>query len=153
MPNCTAEQMLFGRVGRRVIEANFEGGALSSDGGVLLLRQVDQHIGLSKAVASALHDPRNQDMIVHEMRDLVAQRLYALCCGYEDLNDHTALRNDPLMQTAVGHARELGSSPTLCRLEKRANRSDVVALNRVLVDQFIASQRCVPEELILDIDA
>lgn len=126
---------------------------MSSDGGLLLLRQIDQHIGLSKAVVSALHDPRNQEMIVHEMRDLVAQRLYALCCGYEDLNDHTALRNDPLMQTAVGRTRELGSSPTLCQLEKRANRSDIIALNRVLVEQFIARQRCAPEERILDIDA
>jgi hypothetical protein len=153
MPNCTAEQMVFGRVGRRVIEADFSGGALSSDGGLMLLRQVDRRIGLSKAVAGALHDPRNQDMIVHEMRDLVAQRLYALCCGYEDLNDHAALRSDPLMQTAVGRHDELGSSPTLCRLEKRATRADVVALNRVLIDQFIASQSRIPEELILDIDA
>lgn len=103
--------MSFGRVGRRVIEANFEGGALSSDGGLMLLRQVDRRIGLSKSVAGALHDPRNQDMIAHEMRDLVAQRLYALCCGYEDLNDHAALRRDPLMQTAVGRNEELGRSP------------------------------------------
>jgi hypothetical protein len=145
--------MMFGRLGRRVIEANFEGGALSSDGGLMLLRQVDRRIGLSKAVAGALHDPRNQDMIVHEMRDLVAQRLYALCCGYEDLNDHAALRSDPLMQTAVGRTEELGSSPTLCRLEKRATRDDVVALNKVLLEQFIASQDTIPAELILDIDA
>lgn len=102
MPKCTADEMNFGRLGRRIVEANFQGGALSSDGGLMLLRQVDRRIGLSKAVAAALHDPRNQDMIVHDMRALVAQRLYALCCGYEDLNDHTALRNDPLMQTAVG---------------------------------------------------
>lgn len=153
MPNCTAELSGFGRVGRCVIEANFEGGALSSDGGLLLLRQVDERIGLSEAVADALHDPRNQDLIVHEMRDLVAQRLYALCCGYEDLNDHATLRSDPLMQTAVGRSRDLGSSPTLCRLEKRATRSDVVTLNRVLVDQFIASQSQAPEELVIDIDA
>lgn len=153
MPNCTAESMVFGRVGRRVIEANFEGGALSSDGGLMLLRQVDRRIGLTKAVAAALHDPRNQDMIVHEMRDLVAQRLYALCCGYEDLNDHAALRSDPLMQTAVGRHEELGSSPTLCRLEKRATRSDAVALNRVLVEQFIAGQVGMPKELVLDVDA
>jgi hypothetical protein len=145
--------MEFGRLGRRTIEANFEGGALSSDGGLMLLRQVDQRIGLSRAVATALHDPRNQDRITHELRDLVAQRLYALCCGYEDLNDHTALRNDPLMQTAVGTSDELGSSPTLCRLERRATRSDVVALNRVLVEQFIASQGSCPGELVLDIDA
>ncbi len=110
--------MSFGHVGRRVIEANFEGGALSSDGGLMLLRQVDRRIGLSKSAAGAPHDPRNQDMIAHEMRDLVAQRLYALCWGYEDLNDHAALRCDPLMQTAVGRNEELGSSPTLCRLEK-----------------------------------
>lgn len=153
MPDCTAGLMSFGRVGRCLIEANFAGGALSSDGGLMLLRQVDRQIGLSKAVAGALHDPRNQDMIVHEMRDLVAQRLYALCCGYEDLNDHAALRRDPLMQTAVGRAEELGSSPTLCRLEKRATRSDVVALNRVLIEQFIASHTSAPRELVLDVDA
>lgn len=153
MPNCTAGLMSFGRVGRCVIDANFEGGALSSDGGLMLLRQVDRRLGLSKAVAGALHDPCNQDMIVHEMRDLVSQRLYALCCGYEDLNDHAALRCDPMMQTAVGRDEELASSPTLCRLEKRATRADVVALNRVLVDQFIASQAQAPEELVLDVDA
>jgi len=153
MPNCTRREMEFGRLGRCTIEANFEGGALSSDGGLMLLRQVDQRIGLSRAVATALHDPRNQDRITHEMRDLVAQRLYALCCGYEDLNDHAALRNDPLMQTAVGTSEELGSSPTLCRLEQRATRADIVALNRVLIDQFIASHTQVPQELVLDIDA
>ena len=153
MPKCTADQMSFGRLGRRVIEANFEGGAISSDGGLMLLRQVDRRVGLSTAVAAALHDPRNPDLIIHEMRDLVAQRLYGLCCGYEDLTDHAALRQDPLMQTAVGTGTELGSSPTLCRLERRATRADVVALNGVLVDQFVGSQRQVPRELILDIDA
>jgi hypothetical protein len=153
MPNCTGQQMLFGRLGRCEIEANFEGGALSSDGGLMLLRQTDRKTGLSAAIAAALHDPRNPDFIVHEMRDLVAQRLYGLCCGYEDLNDHAALRDDPLMQTAVGTGETLGSSPTLCRLERRANRADVVALNRVLVEQFIASQPVAPKELVLDIDA
>ena len=153
MSKCTADQMSFGRLGRKVIEANFEGGALSSDGGLMLLRQVDQRIGLSKAVAKALHDPRNPELITHELRDLVAQRLYGLCCGYEDLNDHDTLRQDPLMQTAVGKVDELGSSPTLCRLERRANRDDVVALNSVLLEQFIASQAVCPEELVLDVDA
>ena len=153
MPKCTADQMGFGRLGRRLIEANFEGGALSSDGGLMLLRQVDRRIGLSAAVAAALHDPRAPALIEHEVRDLVAQRLYGLCCGYEDLNDHAVLRQDPLMQTAVGTGKDLGSSPTLCRVERRATRSDVVALNRVLVEQFIASQATAPSELVLDVDA
>ncbi len=63
MPNCTADSMNFGRLGRRVIEANFQGGAISSDGGLVLLRQADRRIGLSKAVADVLHDPRDPDRI------------------------------------------------------------------------------------------
>jgi len=145
--------MLFGRVGRREIEANFDGGALSSDGGVMLVRQVDRKIGLSAAVAAALSDPRDPERITHPLRDLVAQRLYGLCCGYEDLNDHDVLRHDLLMQTAVGKVDELASSPTFSRLETRATRADVMALNRVLVEQFIASHSSAPEELILDVDA
>ena len=153
MPKCTANEMGFGRLGRRSIEANFEGGALSSDGGLMLLRQVDRRIGLSAAVAEALHDPRDADRITHSLRTLIAQRLYGLCCGYEDLNDHARLRHDPLMQTAVGTVSELGSSPTLSRLETRATRADILALNEVLVEQFIASHKGAPRELILDIDA
>ncbi len=153
MPNCTGQQMLFGRLGRRQIEANFRGGAISSDGGVMLVRQVDRKIGLSAAVAAALFDPREPERIKHPLRDLVAQRLYGLCCGYEDLNDHDVLRHDPLMQTAVGKIEELASSPTFSRLETRARRADVMALNRVLVEQFIAAQGRAPRELILDVDA
>ena len=153
MPKCTADWMEFGRLGRRVIEANFQGGAISSDGGVLLLRQMDRCIGLSDSVAAALNDPRAPERIRHELRDLVAQRLYGLCCGYEDLNDHDRLRHDPLMQTAVGKVDELASSPTFSRLETRATRAEVMALNGVLVDQFIASHKKAPAELVLDIDA
>jgi len=145
--------MGFGRLGRRVIEANFRGGTISSDGGVLLLRQMDRRLGLSTSVAAALRDPRMPERIRHEQRDLVAQRLYGLCCGYEDLNDHDRLRHDPLMQTAVGKAEELASSPTFSRLETRVTRSELIALNRVLVEQFIASHRKAPAELVLDVDA
>lgn len=154
MPKCTLSGLVFGRLGRRVIEANFAGGALSSDGGLMLLRQVDRMTGLSRMAAQALHDPRDPDRITHTLRNLIAQRLYGLCCGYEDLNDHDRLRTDPLMQTAVGTDTALGSSPTLCRMERRARRADVVALNRVLVEQFIALHGAeAPEELVLDIDA
>lgn len=153
MPKCTAEQIEFGRIGRQVIEANFQRGAISSDSGVMLLRQMDKQLGLSATVAAALHDPRAPERIRHDLRDMIAQRLYGLCCGYEDLNDHDRLRHDPLLQTAVGKTDELASSPTLCRLETRATRHDVIALNRVFVEQFIASHAEVPEELILDVDA
>jgi len=153
MPKCTVERIKFGRVGRRAIEANFEGGDLSSDGGLLLLRQVDDQIGLSRAVAKALGDERDRSRIRHRLRDLIAQRLYGLCCGYEDLNDHDVLRSDLLMQTAVGRDQALASSPTLCRLETRATRAQVAQLHGVLIEQFIAGHRRAPKELVLDIDA
>jgi hypothetical protein len=136
-----------------VIEANFDGGDISSDGGLLLLRQVDERIGLTRAVATVLEDARDPERITHPLRDLVAQRVYALCAGYEDLNDHDRLRQDLLLRTAVGRVDELASSPTLCRLENRATRAQVVALNRVLVEQFIAQHHTPPHELILDVDA
>jgi hypothetical protein len=145
--------MDLGRLGRRVIEANFDGGDIGSDGGVLLLRRVDERVGLSRAAAAVLSDPRDPTRIKHSLRDLLAQRIYGLCCGYEDLNDHDVLRSDLLMQTAVGRVDALASSPTLSRLETRATRAQAVALHGVLVEQFIASHKRAPEELVLDIDA
>lgn len=119
----------------------------------MLLRQLDRRLGLSQAVANALIDPRDPERITHALQDLVAQRLYGLCCGYEDLNDHDRLRHDPLLQTAVGKVTPLASSPTFSRLETRATRADVVALNRVLVEQFMAAHPLPPTELVLDVDA
>ena len=153
MPKCTDGTMELGRVGRRVVEANFEGGNISSDGGLLLLRRADERIGLSRAAAAVLSDPREPSRITHSLRDLLAQRIYGLCCGYEDLNDHDTLRDDLLMQTAVGRADALASSPTLSRLETRATRAQAAALHGVLVEQFIASHKTPPSELMLDIDA
>ena len=153
MPKCTDGTIGFGRLGRRVIEANFEGGDIGSDGGVMLLRRVDERVGLSRAAAAVLSDPRDPTRIRHTLRDLLAQRIYGLCCGYEDLNDHDALRDDLLMQTAVGRVDALASSPTLSRLETRATRAQAAALHGVLVEQFIASHKRAPSELVLDIDA
>jgi hypothetical protein len=153
MPKCTQGKLAFGRVGRRVIEADFSGGDLSSDGGLLLLRQVDRRIGLTRAAAAVLPDPRDPERIRHGLREMLAQRVYGLCCGYEDLNDHQALRRDVLMQSAVGRVEPLASAPTFSRLENRATRAQAWALHEVLVAQFIASQATVPAELVLDIDA
>jgi hypothetical protein len=153
MPKCTNSRIEFGRFGRRIIEADFSGGDLSSDGGLLLLRQLDRHLGLTRAVAAALPDPRDPERIRHSLRDLLAQRIYALCCGYEDLNDHKALRGDVLLQTALGRDEALASAPTFSRLENRATRAQALALHEVLAQQFIAAHQTPPAELVLDIDA
>src|SRR5438094_3727140 len=102
MPNCTVEPLDLGRLGRRVIEAAFDGGDIVSDGGVLLLRRVDQRIGLTQAVARVFADSRRSASVTHSVRDMLAQRIYGLCCGWEDVCDHNVLRRDLALQTAVG---------------------------------------------------
>ncbi|MEW6025625.1 MAG: IS1380 family transposase [Pseudomonadota bacterium] len=153
MPKCTEGRLRFGRVGRREVEAAFDGGDIVSDGGVMLIRQVDQRLGLTQAAAQVLDDRRRAASVQHGMRDLIAQRVYGLCCGWEDLTDHNTLRRDLVLQTAVGRSEELASAPTFSRLENSATSAHAVALHKVLLDQFIASRRTAPDELVLDIDA
>ena len=113
MTNCTQESFEFPPLKGRQVEANFQGGDITSDGGVLLLRQVDHRLGLSEAVARALNDPRRQASCVHDGLSLLKQRLYGLALGYEDLNDHQQLRKDLTIQTAVERDAVLASSATL----------------------------------------
>lgn len=153
MPEWKQETFGFPSFDRRKIEANFEGGNVSSDGGVMLLRQVDRKIGLTQALDKVLPDRRAPGAITHRQIDLLRQRIYGLALGYEDLNDHGTLREDILWQSAVDRDSPLGSSPTLCRLENRISRRAVWDIHKVLVEQFIASFEEAPEELILDFDA
>ena len=156
MPKCTqssSETLQFGRIGRKRIEANFNGGELSSDGGLLLLKAVDDAVGLTRAAAAAVKDRRDPDLIEHPMHTLISQRIFGICCGYEDLNDHASLRLDGLMQTAVSRECALGSAPTLCRLENAVKPTDCAALSGVLMDQFIDAFGCAPAQIVLDVDA
>ena len=158
-PECTAQGDLdlgvidFGQLGRRKVEGRFDGGSMTSDGGVMLLSATDRKLGLTAAAARCIADPRNPLLITHAVRDMLRQRVYGLALGWEDLNDHKALRLDVAMQTAVGVDREVASAPTLCRVEKWADRATAVRLSELLVEQFIASFDAAPEELVLDFDA
>ena len=111
MTNCTQESFQFPVLKRRIVEANFQGGDITSNGGVLLLQQVDHRLGLSEAVAHTLDDPRRQAGIEHNNLSLLRQRVYALALGYEDLNDHETLRLDLAIQTALGRSEELATEP------------------------------------------
>jgi hypothetical protein len=150
---CNPELFQFPAVKKRTVAASFSGGDVTSDGGLPLLRQLDRRLGLTKAIAQALPDPRDPALIEHSQQTLLRQRIYGLCHGCEDLNDHDTLRQDPAWQTAVEQIKPLASSPTLCRLEQRADRAAAWALHEILVDQFIASFRTPPDGLILDFDA
>ena len=153
MPKCTDETVEFGRVGRRVVEAAFDGGDIVSDGGVLLLRRVDERLGLTRAAALAFGDERRGASVQHSVQSLLAQRIYGLCLGWSDVCDHNVLRNDLVMQTAVGRAEPLASAPTLSRMETAATAEHAVALHEVLMQQFIASHAKAPKEIVLDVDA
>ena len=153
MPKCTDEAIEFGRVGRRVVQAAFDGGDIVSDGGVVLLKQLDERIGLTRAAARALGDERRSASVVHSLHSMLAQRIYGLCLGWSDVCDHNVLRNDLVMQTAVGRAEPLASAPTLSRLETAATPAHAAALHQVLMQQLIANHDKPPKELVLDVDA
>lgn len=153
MTDCTSKQLEFESFGRRRIEANFDGGEVTSDGGLLLLRTLERRLGLIDAVSRALADPRDPERVKHRLADMLRQRVFGLVQGYEDLNDHATLRNDVLMQTACERDTALASAPTLCRLENRASRAAAWAIHEVMLNKFIASFRRPPEELVLDFDA
>ncbi len=153
MPNCTQKTFAFPSFDRRKIEANFKGGAVTSDGGILLLREADRRLGLLESLDAVLPDPRDPDLITHRQVDLLRQRVYGIAQGYEDLNDHETLRQDLAWQTALERDSVLASDSTLCRLEQRVDRRAALAFHEVLLEKFIASFQEAPTELILDFDA
>ena len=106
--DCSDQPMLFQDLGSRKVEADFSGGYLSNDGGVLLVRQLDQGLGLTRRLAGAFIDRRDTRYCDHALEELLDQRLYGQVLGYEDLNDHNTLRHDPLLAVAVNKREPLG---------------------------------------------
>jgi Transposase DDE domain group 1 len=152
---------------QREIRAQFDGGAITSDGGGLLLREVEKRIGMLRQFAACFTDYRNADLIEHTVEEMVAQRVYGLALGYEDLNDHEELRNDPLLAVLVEKANPsqeaLAGKSTLNRLEltrETASRKerykkivlDHGAVDRLLVEVFLEAHQEAPQEIILDLD-
>ena len=104
-----------------------------------MLREMDRRLGLTAQVARRLGEPRQRGKVRHEVVTTLRQRVHGLALGYEDLNDHDALRGDPVVQTACGRDQTLASSSTLCRSERRAERQWAIAIHQELVEQFIGS--------------
>ena len=155
--DCNSPAITFTPLGRRDLLAQFDGGRITSDAGVLLLREVANKSKLFERMAGCVPDPRQPAMIEHDQRTMLAQRVLGIACGWEDLNDHHGLRVDPLMQAAsereADEDRPLASPATLCRLENRVDHDACVGLSKLLVELFIESFRTPPQELVLDFDA
>lgn len=139
------------------MRADFDGGALSSDFGVLLLRGIDRQSGLTERLTAAVRDKRHPSYIAPPLRDLFAQRIYQIASGYADGNDANSLRHDPLCKlggerSPLEPAQDLASGPTFSRLEHRVDRQDLSRLTQALVEHFIASSPEPPAAIVLDLD-
>jgi hypothetical protein len=157
MAYATPQQLRFPPIAGYTIRADFEGGALSSDFGALLLRGIDRQIGLTERLAAAVQDKRHQSYIDHPLRNLLAQRIYQIASGYADGNDANSLRHDPLFKLRMERlplepAQDLASAPTFSRLEHSVDRKDLYRLTQALVDHFIASYPEPPAAIVLDLD-
>jgi hypothetical protein len=153
MTKCTTRPLDFTTCKRRLVQADFTGGDITSDGGAILLKEMDHRLQLTESIAHHFIDQRRKKQIRHDYLSLLRQRVYAICLGYEDLNDHDRLRTDPLIQTALNKEHNLASSATLCRFENSMGRQEALAIHKVLIDNFIGSYSHPPKELILDFDA
>lgn len=133
----------FPAVGRKKVTAAFDGGRITSDGGVMLLSQADVRLGLCNKLAGALTDARDQDRVAHSLASIVQARVFAIACGYEDGNDLNALRSDPAFKLACGSLPETGldlcSQPTVSRLENAPSLKDLIRLQRCLADVYCQS--------------
>lgn len=172
---CNSQQLEFQGVGRRTVVAAFDGGTLTSDGGLLLLSEVERRRGILRQFAACFRDQRNPAYVEHSVEELVRQRVLGLALAYEDLNDHEDLRADPLLATVVGKAdptgndrrqeqdrgKPLAGKSTLNRLEWGAVKQDRYrkisvdskAVDCFFVDTFLSAHESVPSRIILDLDA
>ncbi len=137
------------------IVARFDGGQLSSDGGVLMLREIEQLLGIADRLAACVTDPRDPQRITHSIADIMRIRMLMIAAGYEDGNDAASLRHDPAFKLAPGHLPQgaaLSSQPTISRLENLPQPRDLLRMGRAMVTQYRASFRQVPRRITQDID-
>jgi hypothetical protein len=164
MTECTELRFAFATEGRREMVAEFNGGAISSDAGAVLLRETDQKLRLIERLSECFLDARNPGLVEHSVGQMLRQRVYALALGYEDINDHEQLRNDPLLRVLAGKAEPdkeaLAGKSTLNRMELgdgTPNRYKKITFWRdtiddLLVEVFLEAHASAPDEIVLDID-
>jgi Transposase DDE domain group 1 len=143
-------------VARKKVSVAFDGGLLSSNGGVLLLRGLERRLGLAARLAACLKDRRKPESIRHSVEKMLRLRMFAIAAGYEDADDCDALRHDPIFKMALGRAPDRGealcSQPTMSRLENAPSKIEIARLMTAMIAQFCESYRRPPAAVTLDID-
>ena len=158
MGDCATQPMRFGTEAALTLEAAFDGGRVTSDGGLLWLQKMDSEMGLCQAISECVPEWRTRKGH-HSLASLVKQRVFQIACGYEDQNDSDALREDPLFKFSCGEAPESGehlaSQPTICRLENAATRSSCHRIAQMLFEHYLTQREegGAPDKVLLDFDA
>ncbi|MBB3957895.1 IS1380 family transposase, partial [Novosphingobium sediminicola] len=146
----------FPAVVRKKVTAAFDGGRITSDGGVLLLGQAEREMGLCARLAACIADPRDQSRVIHQVDDILRARVLAICCGYEDADDLDALRDDPGFRLALGKlpgsGAGLASQPTMSRWENAPSTRELARMMQVMIGIYCASYPSPPQAVTLDID-
>lgn len=140
--------------GKKVI-GKFDAGKLSSDGGAIFLSRIEKKVGIIDRLCNAIIDRRDKRYIDHSYKELISQRVYQIACNYEDANDCNTLRSDPVLKAVCGRLPEgsdLGSQPTMTRLENAPRRTELYRMGMAFVDNYTASYPTPPQGIILDMD-
>ena len=156
MTKCITKQLTFSFIKKQKVTVDFEGGEITSDAGLLLVRQADNALQLMTGIAGCITDRRDNRYTDHDLKTLLRQRTYQIVAGYEDCNDANVIRRDPALKTACGRKlsdEDLGSQPTLSRLENAITRNDLYRIGEHFVDLYIRrNRRRKPRRIILDLD-
>ena len=151
-----ATSFSFPAVHRKKVTAAFDGGRITSDGGVLLLAQAERAMGICAQLAGCIADPRDPTRVIHALPDILRARVLAIACGYEDADDLDTLRDDPGFRLALGKLPETGaglaSQPTMSRWENAPTTRELAGMMSAMVGIYCASYPAEPEAVTLDID-
>jgi hypothetical protein len=156
MKNSTSQPLAFSSISGKEVTGVFDEHRVTSDAGVLLLREVDRHIKLMDSLVDAIVDSRHPSYVRHEIYEMLAQRVFQIGLGYNDANDCDALKGDPAFKIAVGRDPtqdpDLASQPTISRLENMVTRKDLLRIAYALCEHFIASYQRRPKVILIDMD-
>src|ERR1700748_1891756 len=156
MHNGTTEPLTFPAVGRKKVTAAFDGGRLTSDGGVMLLAAAERRIGIAQMLAPLIADPRDPALVRHSVADILRARMLAIACGYEDADDLDHLRHDPGFKLACGRLPDSGSDlcsqPTVSRWENAPTLREVIRMTYAMIDTDCSSYKWPPRAVPLDVD-
>ncbi|MDJ0845729.1 IS1380 family transposase [Crocosphaera sp.] len=153
----SSEKLPFNFKGKKPLEVKFSGLDLSSDAGLLLVKQAEENLKVAEGISTCLEDDREQHKVKHSLFQLVSQRIYQIAAGYEDTNDSNYLRHDPIFKIICDKIPKMGaellaSQPTISRLENGITKQEIKRIRRFFVDKFLQNHPSAPEQIVLDID-